>query len=461
MINPTLIKHAILLFFIYCSVHESVAQGPFLLKQDSVGFPGREMTITEYLPDGRMLTHTRTHDNAGSMGNYGDDRREFIYYPTGDVQYDELYRRENSVADWQLFDRTEFVYDEAGNTTSYVVRGWDTNSMEWNETPDYGSFNTYNADNKILTEEFKDGSGGLAYQTIWLRHYAYYSTGELSEILHTQYSINSGGEVDYQTRDQYTWSNQNTATIARGKRNWDFGPYTPIAELTEVYELGQLVERVTSEVSNGQTLPTERFTQYYNAQGLYGGFRKENYVNGGWQLYFDNIPTFDEFGNLVSTVYSDYNEDTQNVEVSFTSDTEYDYSTLMETCMAPFSGHPTILVPFNKPLFMTQNYFENNELTDTREYVYYYSDLIVSAPQRIAPAGLVLYPNPTNDVVRFSGNYPASPLRIRILSSDGRIVKKDVIMASEPLDISGLAPGVYQCLIDINGVFTTESLVVR
>lgn len=460
-IIPISIRHGILLLFILCFGIEVTAQGPFYLRQDSVGFPSRQMEITEYYPNGKMSTHTRTYSDDGPMGNHVEDYREFFYYADGNIQYDLHYSQSNmNDGEWNLQYRLEYEFDEAGNTTLFAYREWNDDTQEWAENPFDATIKTFDGENKVLTEEYKDNFGISGYQTRYLRTFSYDFAGQISEVLLNEYSVSIPEQIISQTKDQYNWPDPNTAMIERDHRNSINSSYTHIEDIMEVYEDGRMIEQTTSEISGWETLLTKRLSYFYSEQGFSGGFRRENYVNGQWQLHFDNVTTFDEYGNRVSAIARDFNDDTQSIDVTWTQTAVFDTSILMENCMAPFNRNLPTNSPIHKPLYETHHHYENSELIETREFIYYYSDVVVSTIERSPLPNLIMYPNPSRESIRFSLDGSGSAMQIRIVSSDGKLVKAERILPMESLDISDLTSGIYHCLIIMDGVVATETLVV-
>ncbi|MGB6035799.1 MAG: T9SS type A sorting domain-containing protein [Cryomorphaceae bacterium] len=449
-------------FLIICLLAGAArVQAQFVQKQDSVGLPSRQMDITTYLADGRMATQSRTYNDQGSMSGFVEDHRVYSYFPDGKLQYDEQYHRESSSSDtWVINSRYEYAYDGNGNTTAWELRAWDENAMEWEDELSFGEIMTFNEESLLLTLEYKENYGSNGYHTTALIEYTYNDEGRPLEKHITEY--NSSGGIFKQMKEEYTYSDANSALVEKSRRFYNSGPYFPIEECAEIYDdNGNLVERITSEISDGQMILVERYTLFYSEQGFHGGYRREDYVNGSWQLDDDYIWTFDEFGNRISHIARSFNEDTQSPETRSTGTTEYDYNSPMETIMSPLSGFFPSLPPIHKPLTQELVYYQDGEISEIRDFIYYYSDVVLSTSAVVSSPRITLFPNPSSNMVRFDAEQATSPLSIKIFSSEGRMVKKDDIMSMEPLDISDLSPGLYQCLIQVENGYFTETLVVK
>jgi hypothetical protein len=408
-----------------------------------------------------MATQSRTYNDEGSMAGGNEDHRVFIYFPDGKLQYDEFYSRESNTSDtWVINSRYEYAYDGNGNTTAWELRGWDDDAMEWKDELSFGEIRTFNQENQLLTLDFKENYGSNGYHTTALVEYTYDDEGRPLEEHITEY--NPSGGIFKQIKEEYTYTNANTALVEKSRRFYNSGPYFPIEQCAEIYDdNGNLVERITSEISDGQMILLERFTTFYSEQGFYGGYRREDYVNGTWQLNDDYIWTFDEFGNRISHISRDFNEDIQSTQTRSTSTMQYDYNSLMETIMSPLSGFFPSLPPIHKPLAQALVYYQDGEISEIRDFIYYYSDAVLSTSGVASSPRIVLFPNPSSGLVRFNAEQATSPLSIKIFSSDGQLVKQDEVLSMEPLDISNLSPGLYQCLIKVNNGHFIETLVVR
>jgi hypothetical protein len=423
-----------------------LAQNNFTQKLDSMGLPGREMEICTYLPDGNMLTLTKIYNDDGEKGSYQDRRTEYTYDSNGKVELQTEYGRDDDESDWSLQARIEYEHNDAGRTTSIQFRLYNTNEMSWNADPYEGNYYTYNDDNLLIQREIKEDSGS-GYHTSALLEYSYYDDNRLEQEFITVFNFGTGIGILYEEKKDFTYANENSGTGIVKQRNLGQGSFDITGKIGEIYADGKLVERILFDYIGITYFPVKRELFYFSPQGFNGGWTFQDYVNNAWQLNFDNLTIFDDYGNPISNTASDFVEEINAAQPNYQITFEYDLNQLAESTMLPYNRHLTSRPPINLPIYRADTLYQNGIVSETYQYEYYYSDYLVNTSTPAVNPEIVLYPNPAQTEIRFALNEPTSSLDIKIIDLQGRIVMHEHLKPTASLNIQSLSAGAYQCIV--------------
>lgn len=440
--------------------HNSKAQDDFTYRLDSAGSSTSRMTVWEYYPDGKTQSTTFFHSEEWLLPEAPDERREYIYYPSGELERNTRSYWNEESEEWELSSRFEFTYDESGNQTSYIQRNYDSELMDWDETPAYADLRTYNDDGQLLLTEIKSNIIGIGYLTTITIENTYDEEGLIEEELLSLYGFGTDS-ISSQVRETYSYMTNGNVEILKDTRLGDSGSFEPLEFIEEIYESDQLIERLISVFSDGEYNLSRRETPIYNPAGIRVGEISERFIDETWVLESGYIPTFDDMGNIIEEEYLSFNEETMIAEPNSSSWKEYNSSILMEECLAPFDYSDPQVSPINRiETDYIVTYSEGNP-TDTLEFTYYYTDLTLSTEDSPVSLNFALYPNPANDQIKIDSEMIHGDLNIKIISTNGSLVASEKIRKNEPLDISVLSRGMYFCQIESNGYREVKKLMVR
>lgn len=385
----------------------------------------------------------------------------------------------NADSSWFGESRSEYFYDNRGNSTSALYYSWNGNTGSWKlESRDHVTFNDLGKWTLSVEDSWVDSTGE------WLPYYM--GTAEYNE----------NGRIG--TSYSYKWDTTNNLWInnSKGERS-----YNASGQMV-------LVEFFDWDLVTNAWIPSDKDEYVFDAEGneiqtIYSGWDKTS----GQYVYVDKYETtFDTKGNPLSLIYSQWDEQAETWLPLFKEDEEYDNDRIAGWFYYTWDVSTTSWVPqergenqfdsfgnrieslgyfydnvtaqwvnnfkrtytFNTsyllnelymPYWMWTSSFEVNEFTGSvlsrwvdslsawvpaSRSIYEYSDINGSGIQEEPQPSLRIYPNPATDRILIESDQSLESACFELYDAQGRKILSRVLSGNaNTVPTSTLAKGSY------------------
>ncbi len=398
---------------------------------------------------------------------------------------------------WRGDSRSEYFYDDRGNSTSALFYSWNGTTGSWKlEARDNVTFND-------------QGKWTLSVEDLWID-----STGEWSTYYKGTAEYDENGRIG--TTLSYRWDTTNNLWInnSKGERTYNANGHIVLAEFFDW------------DLLNSAWIPSDKDEYVFDDQGneiqtIYSMWNQST----NQYVYIDRYETtFDSNGNPLSLIYSQWDEESETWLPSFKEDEEYDNCRIVRWFYYTWDVSATNWVPqergenqfdsfgnrieslgyfydnvnaqwvnnfkrtytFNtsflvnelfKPYWMWASSFEVNELTGSllsrwvdslstwapvSRSTYDYSDIGGSGIQEELQSSLRIYPNPATDHILIESDQLLESASLELYDIQGRKILSRVLSDNvNTIPISTLARGSYYYRIVIGKLCQTGHVLVR
>ncbi|MGI4734686.1 MAG: T9SS type A sorting domain-containing protein [Janthinobacterium lividum] len=131
--------------------------------------------------------------------------------------------------------------------------------------------------------------------------------------------------------------------------------------------------------------------------------------------------------------------------------------------MALSGSLPVVVGSFNATANFGAQAITNAALYSENAYLALLSPSVLATSSRVATSAGRLYPNPAYGLVTVALLGGTGPATLTLFDSHGRAVRTQIAAASTeiPVDLAGLAPGVYALRVQTGEITTTQKLVIE
>jgi hypothetical protein len=347
---------------------------------------------------------------ADFNGNYVPDVRIEVEYDTNHLITGRNYSLWNPQDGWYYSRRVESEYDAQSNIIFEQFLEWNTNLLSW--SPLEKIDRTYSDNQVILDIEYVWSDEEMIWKFSRKKEYTYNSDNLLYERIEANWN-EPLQEWEPLFIYQHTYNNElNTITIKRFFFSIELFSFVEDTRTIETYnDSGYLI------------------SSYFD------------YFILGWYPYSGYENTFDEFGNLVVTMYYYWDSFTEAYQIDEKKEYLFDLNYTADQLIMPGPLYGVV----NK-LDEYYRYEWDEEISSWTNKLYqhyYYSEAESSSFQDSKEINIEIFPNPCSKILNFNSN-SGQVDEVRIYSAIGKLVKTATPKAiTGNMDISALQTGLY------------------
>jgi hypothetical protein len=335
--------------------------------------------------------------------------------------------------------KTINTFDIGGNLIENSLYDWSEGSSAYNFA--YKNDFTYDNQGRIQTNIEYDSISGSYFVTKY--EYAYNTNGNISTLDYIENSWKSVCKTEYvytgsniQTEIEYDWDSYANIWNLEAKTFHYFDSYKNDT-LQKTYNKdyvgnwnlsNKLINHYTSNETGSKTAKIYYDISYNSDSTTISYAQKKEY-------------TYDNYGNMLTMIVSDYNSNTQAYTIQGKYEFGYDISkNLSEVSMGNLAGIEC-----------------NNKLTNYKYYTYtdskyvlagtinfYYSNMTISTDNvQIANNSVCISPNPVTEFVKFNISGSEGQLSVVIIDLQGKTLLEKQVENNAPVDLNGLKKGIY------------------
>ncbi len=389
---------------------------------------------------------------------------------------------------WNVINKSQYSFDDKFNNILELGLGY--NNIDSKFTKNYKIEREYNSNNLLLsnkiynwntiindwmpfdfTNNIYDSAGKFILSTIYNDNN---SIGLYGPSLKKAYQYDIEGKMILE--NDSIWNNSDNAWELNGFREYSYALNSGKNNKIAYYELvnsdfviadssvykfdsrGNIISINKYFFSNGSLNAIYNYSYTYDFNGNLLQFIHSITTDMGINPSYINMNkteyTYDQFNNVMSNVYSKWNDSLDIWDLETKNIYEYDYQ-FRNIIWPYYSIYRDGINPFNKLKNISIQSFINDQWKDSYKQFYYYSPIFKSSMPEFDFQPLSIYPNPTNGFLKInSGNTNINGVEV----SD--IMGKIVFIANQSnkqnemqIDLSDLNNGGYfvqVCTEDLN-----------
>jgi len=400
-----------------------------------------------------------------SMDNTADGmvyyRERFTYDLHGNVTLiEELGLNDENML--ELYLRSEYSYDAAGNMLTYIYSQWDEYSNDWfiyfkmeysysNGLLTTGNMFTWNADLNNWELDFKEEYSYDAQNRLITVVTLVDNNGSWEQMIKNETSYNADGYA-YLWMDSY-WNASNSSWVPDSK-NEDFFDANGDVELN----LQSIFDESTSEWLG---VYKSEYTYNANHQMLTEIYSELDEGTMQWAMQDKVEFSYDEYGNNTESISSGW--DGSDWVLWNKEEMIFDYSVSNDEVLYPSEYDD---FQFSHKL-TNANYYEwDGSWLNDEQFVFYYSEKDINGIVAISSSQLNVYPNPSTGIFNLEISGFGQQFNISVLDFAGRVVEQEEVnnTANEyknTLDLSNYSKGVYflRCSSDVKSSY--QKIVIQ
>ena len=368
---------------------------------------------------------------------------------------------------WRIYAGNNYEYDSNNNLTKETYYNYDSVAGLWKIS--YTTSYAYDANNKVIQSIDQNWDTTTNKLENSYRETITYTSGKYVGLLGEEWDSATLSWV-YKWKDVLSYNSSNLPDNGLFY-TWDGAQWLIDSRGTLTYNGNKVSSSLDEKWVSSQWVNSSRTLLYYDINNRIITSR-----SAAWDVFNDLFKendrtdyVLDSAGNRISetNVYT-YNSVTSNYKKEYV----YDTSSLMSSFANPFKDKTGIDYLFedfphvNKPL--GYNSFSYNNTTSTYENTsrtnYNYTSSIVLATEQFETTDttIILYPNPTHDLLNIELAVFSPETQITITDMLGKkLYSQKVESASTKVNTSGYTKGVYLVAITDNNKKEVKKLVIK
>lgn len=347
---------------------------------------------------------------------------------------------------WNLSSRVKFTYDTHGNIMQELNYEWNEGKKQWVQR--WKITFSYNENRHLSQRLYYEWSNTIGD---WVEdeknEYFYNDKGYLFQNLHYHKNkSNNQWDINWEKNFVYDENGNKVQQLFNGtKTEFTLDDNENVAqELLHIWDESEKLwvyrRKVENQFdSNGNLILEQRFL-----------WDKDNnqWLNDSKSEY-----TYDQYNNLKNNIY--YTWDKSNQWNAIWND-EYTYNNTysINELMLPYYYTENSSINFFNHMKISEFSFEKNstaEWVNNYKTKLHYSETNLTHIINKEDNEYKVYPNPTNGILNFSFKEWSTTLNFELFDLQGQKIISKNIFKGEPLDLSGLKPGIYLYTIQTRG----------
>lgn len=393
---------------------------------------------------------------------------------------------------WQDNYKETYTYDSYGNVTHVVYLEWDQGWEQWELYE--------KVEIKYTNDMLYDSLISLYWTgTDWLKSYlevfSYNSSNLVSKVVSMNWDSNTETWLG-NSKKEYTYTT-NLNLSERVFYYWDFTSiaWEPSYKEDYTYDFDNLLiqeidfnwDHMANQFQNSQKYEyfynyykdlTESFSYswgFYSSQWENDRKYEYDYTNNGqintelvwewddnsgaWELDRKHEYGFDSNGNPNLELYSYWT----GGQFQYSSKYEYSYDLtvlLSNVMVGQYEFYPDYSEKIvNLPLAYIDYDYNGNSWEEDDKTKYFYSSINLDVFE-LSSEDILLYPNPTTDLINIQLNTETSPISIQIYNLSGQMVFEKNVSNHQTISLKHLPQGVYICILNSDSMSCTKKIEI-
>lgn len=338
--------------------------------------------------------------------------------------------------EWGITDRvwtnsyhSTFMYGSDGKVIEEISSQWDFSSNDWllfNK-----ELSSYSPDGKLMTvTDYYWDSVSLAWILTSKDEFSYSENGKL--VLTYNYDEETDiWEINYKTDYQYD-------------------------------ENGKELSITSSYFESAVWIYSDKIEFTYSADTRLESFIGSFWVSDAWEFDIKEQFSYNAEGDLIVHIASRWDDIAAHWIQYYKEENEFNNLFDFSELLVPDVFYNNAIY-FNHMLTQLSAYgFETSTWEYLGKIMFYYSEIDITVIQNNQSAGMVVFPNPANDKIRFSWLENTPFLQLRIYNAAGILVLNQQVDNNSTISILSLPNGLYLSeLSDDHGIRHVEKIIVH